>query len=268
MIMFDHRALLLACAAATLCLPVLPAAAEDMVWQVIGEKRPQLVFGIPESDGAMFVANCKSPSAIDVQVATDVTGLSDGEDVDVGFRGRRFNHTSTATVIGVGAEVGISGAQFRISARDSFWQGLVKQATVNYGIAGFAPSTMRFGNDREEIITFLDRCTGKAVAAAPPPVAKTGCSQLGQLKSRNSNQPITITFVNQSGGFRALMWLDFNGQAQDFGGLNAGERKTINTFITHPWMMTDGPGNCQEIYLPKQGDRRFNITKVVEGGGD
>lgn len=33
-------------------------------------------------------------------------------------------------------------------------------------------------------------------------------------------------------------------------GLDPVESKTIDTFCTHPWMITTGPGDCFEIILP------------------
>jgi hypothetical protein len=44
--------------------------------------------------------------------------------------------------------------------------------------------------------------------------------------------------------------MNFKGGFQDFGGLNSGESKTIDTFRTHPWMITTGPGDCLQIILP------------------
>ena len=35
---------------------------------------------------------------------------------------------------------------------------------------------------------------------------------------------------------------------------------TINTYMTHPWMFTDGPGNCIEMFMPQPGVTRFAIT--------
>jgi hypothetical protein len=50
--------------------------------------------------------------------------------------------------------------------------------------------------------------------------------------------------------YRGLMWIDPQGQFKNYGGLNSGEKKTISTFRTHPWMITTGPGDCIEIFLP------------------
>ncbi|MBI5321291.1 hypothetical protein [Bradyrhizobium sp.] len=70
------------------------------------------------------------------------------------------------------------------------------------------------------------------------------------MRSEHSREPTKVTFVNKSGMYRALMWIDFKGGFKDYGGLNSGEQKTISTFRTHPWMITDGPGNCIQIILP------------------
>lgn len=91
------------------------------------------------------------------------------------------------------------------------------------------------------------------VLASPLSTATAGelsCSAESSLRSRNSNHPMTITFVNSSGAYRALVWIDFQGNKKDYGGMNSGGRKTINTFLTHPWMITDGPGNCIYVFTP------------------
>jgi VHL beta domain len=244
--------------------------AENFEWMLQKQNgRPVLVFGIRDSDGAQFVATCRSSKRIVVQVATDVSGMANDEEISTGFRGNRFVQSVDSKVIGVDAEFGITGTEFTVSADDSLWPGIIKQAKVRYGVPAMAPSTMEFGEDRERIQDFLDACrnTGGGQQAASPGNGNAGsnnsCSGFGKLKSKNSNRPVTITFVNKTDSLRALMWLDFKGQPQEFGNLEPRQKKTINTFVTHPWMFTDGPGNCQEIYQPQPGDSRFNITKSV-----
>ncbi len=90
-------------------------------------------------------------------------------------------------------------------------------------------------------------------SAQVPSSARAGqrsCAERSSLRSEHSREPTKITFVNKSGMYRALMWIDFKGQFKDYGGLNSGQQKTIDTFRTHPWMITDGPGNCIQIILP------------------
>ena len=261
---------LLVCCAVMAFSPEAMAASksntENLEWMLQKQgKRPVLVYGIPESDGAQFIATCKSPKRITVQAASDVTGLENDEDTSTSFRGDRFSQSFESQVIGIDAENGITGTEFTVTADDPFWPGLIKQGRVRYGVPASKPATMNLGDDRDNIIAFLDACRnpGGGQQAKPVDNNANSCAGFGKLRSKNSNQAVTITFVNKTNAFRALMWLDFKGQPQDFGNLNPGERKTINTFVTHPWMFTDGPGNCQEIYQPRPGDQRFNITKSV-----
>lgn len=93
----------------------------------------------------------------------------------------------------------------------------------------------------------------EASAQTVPSSARAGhksCSERSSLRSEHSREPTAITFINKSGMYRALMWIDFKGQFKDYGGMNSGEKKTINTFRTHPWMITNGPGDCIEIIMP------------------
>lgn len=95
------------------------------------------------------------------------------------------------------------------------------------------------------------------------------CAKFGNVKSQNSNRPVTVTFVNKSGEYRAVMWVDFNGRLVDYAGLNPGERFRIDTYVTHPWVFTDGPGNCVEMFMPRKNVRTFNLTRRATGqGGD
>lgn len=99
-----------------------------------------------------------------------------------------------------------------------------------------------------------------ALLAAAGPAAAESCDLFGKIKSKNSNQPVTVTFVNRTDALRNVTWLDFKGVPVDYAQLQPGEKFTINTFITHPWMFTDGPGNCHEIFLPRKGRKNFRIT--------
>lgn len=76
------------------------------------------------------------------------------------------------------------------------------------------------------------------------------CSKERTLRSIHSREPTSITFINASNSYRSLNWMDFKGMSQSYGGLNAGEKKTIKTFRTHPWVIATGPGDCIQIFMP------------------
>ncbi|HRD77523.1 MAG TPA: hypothetical protein PK264_16580 [Hyphomicrobiaceae bacterium] len=76
------------------------------------------------------------------------------------------------------------------------------------------------------------------------------CDYERKVRSTDSSTATTITFINKAKTYRGLNWIDFKGQQKSFGGLNPGERRTISTYRTHPWVVTTGPGDCIKIYLP------------------
>ncbi len=96
------------------------------------------------------------------------------------------------------------------------------------------------------------------VTSAPGP--DPSCRSLSTLRSLNSNTRAKLVVINKSGMYRSVMWIDFNGQPKDYGGLNAGDQMTLDTFLTHPWMIADGPGDCIEIVMPHAGTRVVELT--------
>jgi len=103
--------------------------------------------------------------------------------------------------------------------------------------------------------------------AIPAPGPDPSCSDLLKVKSQVSDTPAKITFINTSGMYRSILWLDFSGQPKDYAGLNSGEEVTLDTFLTHPWMVTDGPGNCVEIVMPHAGTRVVTLTGPADSVG-
>jgi VHL beta domain len=105
--------------------------------------------------------------------------------------------------------------------------------------------------------TIVLAALGLAAIASVPEAQAAYCST--HVKSKNSNTPLKVTFVNKSGAFRGVMWADFNGKLVPYANLQPGQSYTVNTFATHPWIFTDGPGNCVED-MP--GETRNNLHSV------
>jgi von Hippel-Lindau disease tumor suppressor protein len=84
------------------------------------------------------------------------------------------------------------------------------------------------------------------------------CSR--HVKSLNSNTPVTVTFLNKSGEFRGVKWVDFKGKWVSYAKLNPGQSYTVNTYATHPWVFTDGNGHCVEMWVTRAGVSKFKIT--------
>ncbi len=103
-----------------------------------------------------------------------------------------------------------------------------------------------------------------AATALPTQLAvAVSCKQQGKIRAKYSDRPTSITFVNKSGAYRGILWLDFNGKPKTYANLKDGERVTLQTFLSHPWMVTDGPGNCLQIALPRKDPSLVTIGEVA-----
>jgi hypothetical protein len=50
-----------------------------------------------------------------------------------------------------------------------------------------------------------------------------------------------------------VYWIDYQGQRVPyFAALGAGQSPVQQTFITHPWIVTDANGACLGIWLPTE----------------
>ncbi len=107
-----------------------------------------------------------------------------------------------------------------------------------------------------------------ALAASSAHAADASCNQLFKLKSKNSDTATTITFVNGASTMRGIMWLGFDGQPKDYANLQVGESVTLQTFVTHPWMVVTGPGDCLEIVMPVAGGSVVSLFDEGSNAGE
>lgn len=214
------------------------------------------------------------------------------------FVAGRMVHEMQGLVYQPDLEEGIAGIMVRPGVNDPLWEILAANSYVRYeangmGQAGMGKAGMNLSGSRAAIERFLSDCRGifgiadggsgegnsqisqqQAQQQQRPPVRIAGeprneelnvsearsCRKLGRIKSRNSNVPVSVRFTNRSGGYRSVMWLDYAGKPVQYRNLNPGESYTQQTFVGHPWMFTDGPGNCKEIFVPQRGSGSFDIT--------
>jgi hypothetical protein len=81
------------------------------------------------------------------------------------------------------------------------------------------------------------------------------CRNRKNVRSMVSEEKTKLTFINRSGATRNIMWLDFASNAKSFGRLKNGEQIELDTFVTHPWMVTNSSGACLQIVEPDSGGR-------------
>jgi hypothetical protein len=90
------------------------------------------------------------------------------------------------------------------------------------------------------------------------------CRNRKNIRSMVSEEKTKLTFINRSGSTRNIMWLDFGSNARSYGRLKNGEQIELDTFMTHPWMVTNSGGACLQIVEPDSGGR----VVVLEGSGE
>lgn len=117
---------------------------------------------------------------------------------------------------------------------------------------------------------YLKKVSGDTPAStqtAVPPVAgvakEISCSERKGIRSLNSDAPTSVTFVNKSGAYRSIHWITTTGATQDYGGVNSGDEVTYNTFVSHPWMIATGPGDCLQIFMPDASPARVELIRLA-----
>lgn len=243
-----------------------------------------LVFGIPETDATQFVAVCQIGAGgtyATIDLGADIGNYQPGQTVEVQVTSSSgFNQVYYADILRPMDE-GIWGVQLAVQMDDQIWSAIQYHSQLYYNLVGFTANQLPLAGSSTPTGQFVSDCAngnfspagvGNAGAPPPPPgqIGNAGgapapgfpasCSYFGSLVSTNGGADASITFINDSGSYRTVMWLDHSGTPIQYAGLNPGESYLQQTVVGHPWMMTDGPGNCTEIYMPAAGNNVFYIT--------
>jgi hypothetical protein len=99
------------------------------------------------------------------------------------------------------------------------------------------------------------------VGHAPSEMAARPCTEEKELRSIHGRTHSAVHFINRSSQTVSIYWLDYAGARVPFSVLDPSQETTQPTYVTHPWLIADGSGNCIAIYLPQV------ETPVVTVGG-
>ena len=263
----------------------------DMAWRYSqftdegnkGRMTSMAVLGVPETDYILGHARCFAGSTAGLpmlEIAADTGGAAEGAPLGIEFQADAGPMFYQGTAKAAQSEEDYTGVRVELDMNDPLWQVLMRMNRITYRVNGNAVEIPLRGSS-QAISSLLADCRvyhgnfnpnggGQTVQPAQPAPAQPAnqafdprwatCDQLGGQVSQNSDVPVNMTFVNQSDGFRAIYWIGFDGQPKQYATLNPGEEFAISTFMTHPWMFTDGPGNCIEMFMPQPGISVFNIT--------
>jgi hypothetical protein len=90
---------------------------------------------------------------------------------------------------------------------------------------------------------------------------------INTYKSTAWNQPIVVTFDNQSDETIELFWHNYQGNRVSYGHIGAGMTRGMRTYVTHPWSATgNGEFSVKNkcVFDPQLGDhgRVVSIRKL------
>jgi hypothetical protein len=81
-----------------------------------------------------------------------------------------------------------------------------------------------------------------------------GCAQEDGLRSLKWDRPTHLTFENRRAVPMRAYWLNYEGKRVFYAEIAPGRRWTVQTFVTHPWVVTEGgneySGRCHFLYQP------------------
>ena len=81
----------------------------------------------------------------------------------------------------------------------------------------------------------------------------------GDLRSQSSKQKTQIVFANGRSGVINVFWINYEGRRQFYASLTEGEKRSFDTFATHPWVVTDASGNCLGVHFADAGSDTVTI---------
>jgi hypothetical protein len=108
--------------------------------------------------------------------------------------------------------------------------------------------------------TISDNSGAASIQKAASPAAAISCSQEKSLRSLSTNIPTSITFTNTTPAIVRIYWLNHNGDRVLYGTLSKGQVLSQQTYITHPWVVTDSSDRCEAIYMPTPDPQYVNIN--------
>src|SRR5215211_919321 len=89
-----------------------------------------------------------------------------------------------------------------------------------------------------------------------------------QDRSTEGVTPSSITFGNESGRTVDLYWLDYNGGRVFYQTILDGQTAEQPTWITHPWVLIDGAGNCLGYTVSTELQQTYVVQPPAEASYD
>lgn len=257
----------------SLCLVVAAwaghAAAQGMEWvytnwtPVPGEPPSlSLDYGIAYSDAVQFSLNCNSRSTgstAHVDFFSNIGAMPHGSPVTVSVASSGQGPLQIPAQV-FAWETGHTGARVELPISHPFFTVLQNGSGLSFQLAGQQGIALPTGPGRGDISRFVSECSALSPNAPPAhPAAPLGCDTYGNARSMSGEVPQQVTFSNPGHAARVLFWIDYEGQPTQIAIVEPGLWVTIDSYLTHPWLITDMDGVCQDVMVPQAGQDRYDI---------
>ena len=147
----------------------------------------------------------------------------------------------------------------------------VLKGYVSVQSAAFLPEGRLITTSFDKTPRLWDAITGKGLPYLENYTIKPGiqgavvstksCELEYGAKSLEARAPAVVWFTNNRPSSIRLYWIDYSGNRKLYTTINSGQTHTQQTFLTHPWVVTDSDGKCICLVMP----RAFRSGYVVEG---
>lgn len=104
------------------------------------------------------------------------------------------------------------------------------------------------------LVLMLTMCPGLAHAA------EMRCADEAGLRSTEGTVATSLNFTNRMPKALRIYWINYNGARQFYGVVRPGQSFHQQTYVTHPWVLTDAKGTCVAVFMPAREPRRVVVT--------
>jgi hypothetical protein len=104
-----------------------------------------------------------------------------------------------------------------------------------------------------------DNLTASDPNRLPDVTAGARCPDEGRLRSQEGKTSTYISFSNRTGQAIRTYWLNYQGQRQYYAEIQDGATYRQQTYLTHPWVITDSRDNCLRVLMPTAQETTHSI---------
>jgi hypothetical protein len=157
--------------------------------------------------------------------------------------------------------------RIRLCAQDSGCVGVTYNIGRSVCIRKSRIRSLNYTRDAATTGVLTDRTPAPDAFAGPTPHVRTqagaqslGCEVVGSIRSEQGTAPAVMVFEDSLDQPISIYWINYNGDRIIYKDLQPGGSFSVNTYFTHPWLITRQDGACLDVFVPSQVAQTIAIT--------